>query len=174
MLVSTIKSTSGLRSQFATVYYGGGDPYTANAILAQRVAEPPGKGVAWMRSVLQLEPQQVRVPLVTNDNLATLLSVSPAPSQVVDAASWPVPAANPMATGAANFAPENVAKVKPEVAEVAISEDAKQALDLFLHGQSLAEIVKALRGVSSSQGATYQKNLNEIQDLLRQAFAGRT
>jgi hypothetical protein len=161
LLVSTINSTSGLRSQFATVYYGGGDPYTAKAILAQRVAEPPGKGVAWMRSVLQIEPQQVRVPLVTNDNLATLLATNPA--NIVDVT----------ATTVANRPAAPVAADKPEVADVAVSEDAQRALELFLGGLSLADIVKTMRGVSSQQGGTYQKNLGEIQDLLRQAFAAR-
>lgn len=73
MLISTVGGSAGLRSQFATVYYGGGDPYTARALLAVKVAEPPGRGVCWLRSVADVEPRQVRVPLVTNADIAGLL-----------------------------------------------------------------------------------------------------
>lgn len=73
MLISTVGGSAGLRSQFATVYYGGGDPYTARALLAVKVAEPAGKGVCWLRSVTDTEPRQVRVPLVTNADITALL-----------------------------------------------------------------------------------------------------
>jgi hypothetical protein len=175
VLVETMGGNSGLRGQFQTRYYGGGDETSKRVLLQPRarevLPEPPGRGLLYLWAVpTGRQAQMVRVPLVTNADIERVLTASGAASQVVDAASWPVPAANPMANGAANFAPENVAKVKPEVAAVAISEDAKKALDLFLSGLSMADVVKTMRGVSSSQGATYQKALNEIQELLRQAL----
>lgn len=160
MLVSTLGGSSGLRAQFATVYYGGGDPYTARALLAQKVPEPAGKGVVWMRSVTQPAPQQVRVPLVTNDNLTTLLGAGP----VVDVVAREVPAAAdapprdysaPVATGATTApGPE----LDPKVAA---------ALSRFDAGATLPEAIEAAFGVSRKTPGAYGPAYDQVQRALR-------
>lgn len=63
-----------------------------------------------------------------------------------------------------------VAESSPKVASVAISAEARHALQLFLTGKSMAEVVLELRGVRSNEGSKYQRASDEVQDLVRQAM----
>jgi hypothetical protein len=65
-----------------------------------------------------------------------------------------------------------VAITKPEVAKVAVSDEARRAADLFFGGMSMADVVKELRGVTSSQGGRYQTALADVQELVRQGVKG--
>lgn len=45
--------------------------------------------------------------------------------------------------------------------------EAQKAAEMFMSGISPADITRELRGISSNQGATYQRALNEVLDLIR-------
>jgi hypothetical protein len=71
-LVSTLGGHSGMRAQAQTIYYGGGDRYSAKALLGFVPADPPGQGVVWLKSAATPDVQQVRVPWPQNADLARL------------------------------------------------------------------------------------------------------
>lgn len=74
MLVSSLGTSAGVRAQFQTCYYGGGEPYSARALLGQTVDDPPDPpGVVWLKARPCKEPTLIRVPLVNNATIDRLL-----------------------------------------------------------------------------------------------------
>lgn len=160
-LISTIGGSSGLRSQFQTVYFGGNpgtDPTTARALLGSAKLPPaPGKGIVWLRSAATGgDPRLVRVPLVENGDIAWLLG--------------PPPVGYPMATAPPVVDAPFVAKVKPIEATVADSSAAIEAYLAFLAGDDAAKITEARTGIDSSKGGAFQKANRDTQQLIREGM----
>lgn len=154
-LISTIGGSSGLRSQFQTCYFGGDpgtDPTTARALLGSAKLGPaPGKGIVWLRSAATAAPLLVRVPLVTNSDIAGLLGAT-------SAASGPLPPHFPSTTTVieaevvrAGAAP--AAGSGPELPpEVAAKIPAVQLL--LAAGASNSDIIKQVWGVTGGNAYT--------------------
>ena len=152
LLVSTLGGSSGLRAQFQTLYYGGGDPITARTLLGSKQIEPPGKGVVWLRSAATgNEPTLVRVPLVENADILRLL---PAPASVASARFSVVSGTAPLVSG--------------EVVEVSSETSARRAEVRRRLGlkQKFGDIVAEVWGVRAGGSAAYQAAYDEMQQIL--------
>jgi hypothetical protein len=162
LLISTLGGSSGLRAQFQTLYYGGGDDTTRKVMVGYRTPEPPGRGVVYLRSAVSQEPQLVRVPLVTNADIAALLPTSGAASQMVDAASWPVP--TPTSADVASEVATNAREAR-EVAQE-LSERAQKVRDLVRAGVPVSKIIAQEWGVTGGRG--YTDAAQELTGILAQ------
>jgi hypothetical protein len=167
--VKTLGESSGVRTNFRTNYYVGGDPYTKAAILGlpRNAPDPPGQGVVYLRWPGAEAAQLVRVPLADNAGVTRLLP----PLHPATAAATGV--ATPLAIGGYGPATPPAAAVAAPVADSSHrSQEAQAALALFVAGKSMAEIVLELEGVRSNQGSRYQTALGKVQGLVRQALTG--
>ncbi len=162
MLVSTLGTSSGVRSQFQTCYYGGGDPYSAKALLGFAPPNPPGKGVVWLRSSVTQEPALVRVPLVSNESITRLLP-PPAPQLPPTVAAdlarvYRALQADPATAQTAATAPP----AGPE-----LPEKARAAIQSLQAGQSLPDAIEAAYGVSRRNPNKYGPAYEEVQAAIR-------
>lgn len=159
LLISTLGGSSGLRAQFQTLYYGGGDDTTRKVMVGYRTPEPPGRGVVYLRSAATPEPQLVRVPLVTNADIAALLPPSPGASHVIEGRAW---AASPSASPD----PPGEAPNPPGEGREGLSERALQVRELVRAGTPSSQIIQQVWGVSGGKG--YQAAAQELTGILAQ------
>lgn len=179
MLIKEIGGSSTLRDAYRTVFYAGGDKKSAAAMLdlAERNIDdgPLGKGVVLLRSKATAPARLVRVPLVSNAALYSMLGVQVAP-QIAPTE----PISNPLQTsfGFAAMATarngiETAPKPVAETGNVALGSDIPTAehariLALFRSGKSTADIVRELYGTIT--GTPYQKRRAEIEAVIRAAM----
>jgi hypothetical protein len=168
-LIKVIGGNSDDRAMFGTIAYVGGVPTSARALLQETVPEPEGKGLARLRCYGVRTSADARLPYGDNAGIRALLATNSATT----AATNGYGPGYTMATDNVIDLQARVAKSTPGVADVAISADARRALELFLAGKSMAEIVWELRGIKSSEGGKYQAALTECTDLVRQAMKAK-
>lgn len=174
MLIKEVGGSSTLRDQYRTSFYVGGDRKSASALLdlAERLIDdgPLGGGVALLRSEATKPARLVRVPLASNEAIASLLGGETLDeSSTVNRPSFGFRAPPKIA------APEGPVKVEEsrlEPAERQISESPQTAriMGLFRQGLSIAEIVRTLTGASG--GATYNRTRAEVEAVIRAALEG--
>jgi hypothetical protein len=179
MLIKEIGGSSTLRDQYRTAFYVGGDRKSAAAMLdiPERAIDdgPLGKGVVLLRSKATAPARLVRVPLVSNQALYTMLGTHAAPQ---------IAPTEPLSKGlqsgfgfaamaAARNGNESGSKPGSEsgnVAPVSPIPTAEHAriLALFRSGKSTADIVRELYG--NITGTPYQKRRAEIEAVIRAAM----
>ena len=172
-LISTLGGSSGLRAQAQTVYYVGGDSYSAKALLGFVPPDPEGRGICHLKSTATPGAPLIRVPRPTNADVEAWLGPLVATEMATPVATSGYGPGYTLATDNVIDLQARVAKVTPTVADVAISADAQAALALFLAGKSMADVVLELRGIASNQGGKYQAALTEITELVRQAMKAK-
>jgi len=155
-LVKTVNVSSGGRTNLATAFYFGGDPATGRALLGSQtnVDEAPlsEKGVAYLRSAASVTPQLVRVPLVTNDSLYSLLGKSEA---------------NVSAISGFQTLPQAPVLEIVETAEIAETPETDRViLDMIAQGASKPDIIFKAFGVKP--GRSYGKYSQRVDDLREQ------
>jgi hypothetical protein len=163
MLTSTLQTTGGVRGQFATCYCGGGDRTTINTLLGQYPGkggwpEPPGKGVLYLKSDVLPKVEMVRVPLVTNADVARLLT-PPAIRPWRAPEAWEVmETIDVAARKPADPEPE----IMPSLASNASEREARVRA-LFASGMQFGDVLKAEWGVSGGRAyADASKQLSAI------------
>jgi hypothetical protein len=72
-LISTLGGSSGLRAQAQTVYYVGGDSYSAKALLGFVPPDPEGRGICHLKSTATPSSPLIRVPRPTNADVRAWL-----------------------------------------------------------------------------------------------------
>jgi hypothetical protein len=87
-------------------------------------------------------------------------------------ATKPAPATVPFMPNISRSYAAAGAAARPAQSGQTVPAEAQRAYTLFMGGKSPAEIVLELRGIKSNAGATYQKALKEIMDLIRLAIGG--
>jgi hypothetical protein len=169
-LVSTLGTTSGVRSQFQTCYYGGGDPYSAKALLGITPPNPPGKGVVWLRAQPVQEPALVRVPLVRNESItallgpgATIVDVRPEAVEAVEVTARPAPAQAQEPPPLAASAPSGPfpGEVDPRIAQVR---------ELLRQRKGNSEIIAEVWGVTG--GRAFKSAAQELTEMIAQLVEG--
>lgn len=192
LLIKDVRGSSTIRDQYRTAFYVGGDRKSAAAILDMQERDiddgPLGKGIVLLRSKATAPARLVRVPLVSNESLYQLLSVAQsnvvAPTEPLDPANSrltfgfrpatktePLPAIS-MPDVSQMLATPSAATSRSESGQN-LSAEAARAAALFMAGKDPAEIVLEMRGIKSSQGATYQRALAEILILIRVGLVAR-
>jgi hypothetical protein len=109
-LVSTLGGSSGLRAQAQTVYYVGGDSYSAKALLGFVPPDPEGRGICHLKSTATPGAPLIRVPRPTNADVQAWLG------PLVNTASHPfVTASSPLRV---SDVPSQAAQVDAQVGEL--------------------------------------------------------
>lgn len=179
MLIKEIGGSSTMRDQYRTAFYVGGDRKSAAAMLdlPERTIDdgPLGKGIVLLRSKSTAPAKLVRVPLVSNASLYSLLGAAVAP-QIAPTE----PLSNPLQTGF-GFAAMAQARNQNETGSKPAGETGNAApasgiptaetariLALFRSGKSTADIVRELFG--NITGTPYQKRRAEIEAVIREAM----
>jgi hypothetical protein len=183
------RATSELRDSFASVIAHRMKRGQARMLLPTDEAQlverlSPGQAVLWRTSGATA---LIGIPDTREADVRRVASMI---GGGANAPTAPLPAANSRLTF--GFRPANhssipTTPVTPEVSQklaatVAASSqaqsgqtvpaEAQRALALLLAGKEPSEIVLELRKVKTSQGATYQRALKEIMELIRQAILG--
>lgn len=172
MLIKEIGGSSALRDQYRTCYYVGGDRKSASAMLdmPERTIDdgPLGMGVVLLRSKATAPAHLVRVPMVSNEALYTMLG-----GETTDeSATFDRPAFGfqpPRKTDPAKV--ERKLDESPSESPESQSPDRARILALFRDGLSVAEIVKRISGATS--GSRYNAVRAEVEAVLRQVVAER-
>lgn len=126
-LVKSLGTSSGARDCFQSVYYVGGDPTTARALLDVKgnpdaeSGVPLGKGVTLLRSRATPTPSLVRVPLASNESIAGLLGAPAAGGGV------PVAPAAPSFTPFSTTTTTTTTNERPVVGDAAREAAAREA-----------------------------------------------
>lgn len=184
------RATSELRDSFASVIchrMKRGQARmllpTDEAMLVERLE--PGRAVLWRTSGATTVIGVPDTREADVKRVATMLGGSAA-----TVPTTPIGVANPRHTFGfqpANKGAAQTVPLKPEVSQKlagtvaaysqpqsgqTVPAEAQRALALLLAGKEPAEIVLELRKVKTSQGATYQRALKEVMELIRLAIAG--
>jgi hypothetical protein len=196
MLVKTLGGSTGIRSQFGTTMYGGGDPFTGRALLRTQkdVPEPPGRGVVWCRSATNTQPQLVRVPLVSNDSLYKILdwrpgTIAATPVQqplpqsqryigdtpgiddtrvLAAKRSKSTPITVNVAVEPLQEPTEATSDLPATLPEVALDSEGTMALKLFMETAWMPDVVRTVRQIEGkASGFGFERHNREIQTALR-------
>lgn len=165
LLTSTLQTTGGVRSQFATCYCGGGDATTTRALLGKYSKggdwpEPPGKGVLYLKAAAMPVPDLVRVPLVSNGDIERLLG--PGSLETMKRAE-------PEATNYAAIVPDfHASALLPSLP--GLSEREVRVRDLLRAGVKFGDVLKQEWGVSG--GRAYADASNELSAIIGKLVGG--
>jgi hypothetical protein len=187
---SASRATSELRDSFASVIAHRMKRGQARMLLPTDEAQlverlSPGRAVLWRTSGVTTligipdtrEADVVRVAQMIGGSATTVPTtpIGPANSRL----TFGFRPANPASVPTTPIMPEVSQKLAGTVAASSqaqsgqtVPAEAQRALALLLAGKEPAEIVLELRKVKTSQGATYQRALKEIMELIRQAIQG--
>lgn len=187
---SASRATSELRDSFASVIAHRMKRGQARMLLPTDEAQlverlSPGRAVLWRTSGVTTligipdtrEADVRRVAQMIGGSATTVPTtpIGPANSRL----TFGFRPANPASVPTTPIMPEVSQKLAGTVAASSLAQsgqtvpaEAQRALALLLAGKEPAEIVLELRKVKTSQGATYQRALKEIMELIRQAIQG--
>jgi hypothetical protein len=183
------RATSELRDSFASVLAHRMKRGQARMLLPTDEAQlverlSPGRAVLWRTSGAT---SIVGIPNTTEADVvrvATMIggNAHGAPTTPIVANSrltFGFRPANPASIPTTPITPEvsrkfagTVAAYAPSGSGQTVPAEAQRALSLLLAGKEPSEIVLELRKVKTSQGATYQRALKEIMELIRIAIQG--
>lgn len=184
------RATSELRDSFASVIAHRMKRGQARMLLPTDEAQlverlSPGRAVLWRTSGATT---LIGIPNTTEADVVRVAQMIGGSAQTVP--TTPITAANsrlPLGFHPANKGAATTVPLQPEVSQKlagsgaaysqaqrgqTVPAEAQRALALLLAGKDPAEIVLELRGIKTSQGATYQRALKEVMELIRQAIQG--
>lgn len=182
MLVKEIGGSSTVRDAYRTCFYCGGDRKSAAAMLdlPERAIDdgPLGKGIVMLRSKATAPARMVRVPLVSNQALYSMLGVVPmgqiAPTEPMSNGLQSdfgfAAMAQPRQRNDSTLTAPSDSKNNPAGSGNIPDAETARIIALFKAGKSIGDIVRELHGQIA--GAPYQKARARIEAILQAAMQG--
>lgn len=184
MLIKEIGGSSTLRDQYRTAFYVGGDRKSAAAMLdlPERDIDdgPLGQGVCLLRSKYTAPARLVRVPLVSNASVYSMLGivagdvVSPTEplSKGLQSGFGFAAMATPRQPNDSTLTAPSDSTSNPAGSGNMPDAETARIIALFKAGKSIGDIVRELHGPIA--GAPYQKARARIEGILQAALQGVT
>lgn len=182
MLIKEVGGSSTLRDAYRTCFYAGGDKKSAAAMLdmPERTIDdgPLGAGVVLLRSKATAPARLVRVPLVSNASLYSLLGVVSAPqiapteplsNQLQNGFGFAAMAQPRQRNDNALTAPADSGS-NPTGSGNPPSAESARVIALFKAGKSIGDIIRELHGPIA--GAQYQKARAKVEQIIQAALQG--
>jgi hypothetical protein len=162
-LISTLGGSSGLRAQAQTVYYVGGDSYSAKALLGFVPPDPEGRGICHLKSTATPSAPLIRVPRPTNADvrawLGPLVNAASAPSEAASRPFHVVP-------------PSQIVEVAGEVIDAPLGSGTgkrQQVRVLVKAGVKSSAIIAEVWGATG--GRAYQQAADELTAILAELIS---